>query len=310
MQTSEADAAAGGASRCASATDVEEQAPAAGRYSWASDLRRLQPVGDAPDAVAGDGNEAGASRNPQIRKQQTQEVLAAALTPRPPESSEAPKASNDHGASGQKGHRGRRFRKKRTVAAKDATRKEADVDMSTTGQFWRGYEATPVRPEGKGPAWQDVEATQGTVERKEDLNRHEKRRLKLLRLIKTGQIAKATEEATGQTRRPAPPRDVPEEVKRQLEVMGGQRRELSEARKMLEKCMEPKEAEPTEIGMHLKSMLRAERTPRHCEGSGDSEEPEVKEVKEEVNFAPTISEVIPRVARDPRMAKRASLKLK
>lgn len=105
---------------------------------------------------------------------------------------------------------------------------------------------------------------------------HERRRLKLMRLIKTGQLPAAAMMATGGQSRPAGlEHDVKDEVKKQLEALGVQRRGLAEVRKTLEKqVVQPKETDANELGRTLGFMLRGyAKKDAVVPGDGHEEEP-------------------------------------
>lgn len=261
---SEADVAAGESSGCGSVSapmELEDHGSSSGKqYSWAKELHQLRPLVGTPEAAAGGsgdpGGEADASRcdarsfsKELSSRRQTHEVLADALA--------TEKQRND------KAVRSPRNQKKRGHAGSTPRKsvKNDDEDMGATATFWHAYKSSPLQHRGRrieGPAWEEVCPEKGIAWRQELDGAHGKRRLKLMRLIKTGQLpaARALVATGGQTPSPRPQHDVDDQVKKQLEVMSVQRRGLTEARKTLEKLvLEPKPSKDIEIQNLLKGGL-------------------------------------------------------
>lgn len=263
-QASEADVAAGDSScshsyGAVSATmEIEDSGASLAtssckQYSWAKELQQLRPLLATPDVAAGDSANPGGedsslpSNHDRIGRRQTTEFLAEALDPVPSQS--YPKAV-----------RTRRYHHKKRLPPK--VKAVSEADMGTTAIFWESYRAAPVvSPRANGPAWQEPSPRDAIAARFVTDDVHGKRRQKLLRLIKTGQLPAAASVATGgRPRQSAPQHDMRErkdEVKKQLEVMGSQRRGLTEARKMLEKLV-IKIPEPTheELAQNLRLLTR------------------------------------------------------
>jgi len=247
-QTGEADVAAGERNICEASPVAKASAPAmeleeyraAGRpHSLSTELRQLQPVLASPEVSAGPN-----SARSKWQRKKTQEVLAEALSPDKHSKSVSVKVVANVAVLARRASR---------------LRKKHDDELSTTGQFWRAYQETPGH---KGPAWQDPTPQKATATREELENMHGKSRHKLLRLIKTGQLPAAALVATGGSPAQGQIVEVGRDVKvsqekAHLEVMGGQRRGLAEARKTLEKLVAP----PTvvadvDVGKQLGFMLR------------------------------------------------------
>lgn len=221
-QAGEADVAAGGGSSCG--------APVLDRNVLPQQLLSKSSGGNA------DGYAAVECRSLERKghRMQTQEVLAEALcssSPTSNASSWSPKVV-----------RSRHYRKKHP--APSSRIKPEIADMGATDRFWEAYKATPVdSPRFQGtkprePAWQDQGPFEAIAAQQELNQVHGRRRHQLLRLIKTGQLPAAARVATGgHAQQCGALREVEDGVRKQLEVMGMQRRGLSEARKMLEKLV-------------------------------------------------------------------------
>lgn len=156
-------------------------------------------------------------------------------------------------------------------------RRGADF-MRMTDQFWRRYEKEPL--EDRRPAWRKDDPVKEAASTSSLARKQDARRAKLQRLIGMRNFSAAAQEALRPADVPHDRRELSRQVTSEkvtgnpfgvvqpqrsdalasLEIMSARRRELSEARKALEKVVSPRGRSRDEFRSELGSMFQRQRT--------------------------------------------------